>query len=72
VLGFLTVNTVPYGTVSIDGVEVGDTPIVRRRLPPGEHVVRITRPGYRPESVTVTITANNEVRFRRTLIEDGQ
>lgn len=71
-VGFLTVNAVPYGTVSIDGVEVGDTPIVRRRLPPGEHVVRITRPGYRPESATLTITAGNEVRFRRTLIEDGQ
>jgi serine/threonine protein kinase len=71
-VGYLTVNTVPYGTVSIDGVEVGDTPIVRRRLPPGEHVVRITRPGYRPESAAVTITAGNEVRFRRTLIEDGQ
>jgi hypothetical protein len=71
-VGYLTVNTVPYGTVSIDGVEVGDTPIVRRRLPPGEHVVRITRPGFRPESATVTITAGNEVRFRRTLIEDGR
>jgi serine/threonine-protein kinase len=71
-VGYLTVNAVPYGTVSIDGVEIGDTPIVRRRLPPGEHVVRITRPGYRPDTATVTITAGNEVRFRRTLIEDGQ
>jgi serine/threonine-protein kinase len=71
-VGFLTVNAVPYGTVSIDGVEVGDTPIVRRRLPPGEHVVRITRPGYRTENVPVTITASNEVRVRRTLVEEGQ
>jgi serine/threonine-protein kinase len=69
-VGFLTVNTVPYGSVSIDGVEVGDTPIVRRRLPPGEHTVKITRPGYRPESATVTITTDNEVRFSRTLIRD--
>jgi serine/threonine-protein kinase len=69
-VGFLTVNTVPYGSVSIDGVEVGDTPIVRRRLPPGEHTVKITRPGFRPESATVTITHDNEVRFSRTLIRD--
>jgi serine/threonine-protein kinase len=69
-VGFLTVNTVPYGSVSIDGVEVGDTPIVRRRLTPGEHTVKITRPGYRPESATVTITTDNEVRFSRTLIRD--
>ncbi len=71
-MGFLTINAVPYGTVSIDGVEIGDTPIVRRRLPPGEHTVRITRPGYRPESSTVTLTAGNEVRFSRTLIKEGQ
>lgn len=71
-VGFLTVNAVPYGSVSIDGVEVGDTPIVRRRLAPGEHRVRITRPGYRPESTTVVITPDNEVRFSRTLIRDGQ
>ena len=71
-MGFLTINAVPYGTVSIDGVEIGDTPIVRRRLPPGEHTVRITRPGYRPQSSTVTVTAGNELRFSRTLIKEGQ
>jgi serine/threonine protein kinase len=71
-VGFLTINAVPYGTVSIDGVEVGDTPIVRRRLPPGEHAVRITRPGYRVDNLTVTITAGNELRLRRTLIEEGE
>jgi serine/threonine-protein kinase len=71
-VGYLTVNAVPYGTVSIDGVEIGDTPIVRRRLPLGEHVVRITRPGFRPDSAAVTITAGNEVRLRRTLIEAEQ
>ena len=71
-VGFLTVNTVPYGSVSIDGVEVGDTPIVRRRLSPGKHTVRITRPGYHPESTTVVITADNEVRFSRALIRGGQ
>jgi len=71
-MGFLTVNTVPYGSVSIDGVEVGDTPIVRRRLSPGQHTVKISRPGYRRDSATVTITPENEVRFSRTLIRDGQ
>jgi serine/threonine protein kinase len=66
-IGFLTVNAVPYGAVAIDGVEVGDTPIVTHQLPPGDHVIRITREGYRPESVSVTITAGNEVRLSRTL-----
>jgi serine/threonine protein kinase len=67
-VGFLTVNAVPYGTVSIDGVEVGDTPLVGHELPPGPHVVRITREGFRPEVSTVTITLGNEVRLSRTLV----
>jgi hypothetical protein len=67
-LGYLTVNAVPYGTVSIDGVEAGDTPLVGRELPPGQHTVRITRDGFRPEVATVTITAGNEVRLSRTLV----
>ena len=66
--GYLTVNSVPYGTVSIDGVEAGDTPVVGRELPPGQHKVRITREGFRPETTTVTITSGNEVRLSRTLV----
>jgi serine/threonine-protein kinase len=69
--GFLTVNAVPYGSVSIDGVEVGDTPIVRRELAPGEHTIRITRDGFRPDSAVVTITARNEVRLSRSLVKVG-
>jgi hypothetical protein len=67
----VTINAVPYGTVSIDGVEIGDTPIVRRELPPGAHTVRIARPGFRTESVSVTVTAGNEVRLSRSLIKDS-
>ena len=67
--GYLTVNAVPYGTVSIDGVEIGDTPIVRRQLPPGEHTVAIVREGYRSESRKITITAGNEVRWSRSLVK---
>jgi hypothetical protein len=70
-VGFVTINAVPYGTVSIDGVEVGDTPIVRRQLPPGDHLIRIVRPGFRTEDVKVSVTADNEVRVSRSLIRDG-
>lgn len=66
--GYLTVNSTPYGTVSIDGVEAGDTPVVGRELPPGQHKVRITREGFQPETTTVTITTGNEVRLSRTLV----
>jgi serine/threonine-protein kinase len=71
-VGFLTVNAIPYGTVSIDGVEIGDTPIVRRELPPGEHTLRIVRDGFRTDVVKVPITTGNEVRLSRTLVKEGQ
>jgi hypothetical protein len=70
-VGFVTINAVPYGTVAVDGVEIGDTPIVRRQLPPGEHEVRITRPGYRPQTFKITVTGGNELRLSRSLIRDS-
>ena len=69
-VGYLTINAVPYGTVVLDGVEVGDTPIVRYELSPGEHAVRIVRQGYRAESERVSITAGNEIRLSRTLVKE--
>jgi hypothetical protein len=71
-VGYLTINAVPYGTVSIDGVEVGDTPVFRYELAPGIHVVRVTRPGFRTDSLDATITAGNEVRLSRTLIREAR
>ncbi len=68
--GYLTINAVPYGAVSVDGVEIGDTPIVRRPLEPGTHTVSIARPGFRTETSTVTITPGNEVRMSKTLFRD--
>lgn len=70
VVGYLTVNAVPYGTVSVDGVEIGDTPVFRYELPPGVHAVRIARTGFRTDSVSPTITAGNEVRLSRTLVRE--
>lgn len=69
-VGYVTINAVPYGTVSIDGVEIGDTPIVRYELAPGRHVIRIMREGFRTDSTTTTITPGNEVRLSRPLVEE--
>lgn len=71
-LGYLTINAVPYGTVSVDGVEIGDTPVVHYQLSVGDHLVRVSREGYRPDSVRISITAGNEVRVSRSLTRAGQ
>ncbi len=67
-VGYLTVSARPYGTVYVDGLEIGDTPIVRHQMRPGTHEVRITRAGFATVVDTVVITAGNEVRTLKTLL----
>jgi serine/threonine protein kinase len=69
-VGYLTINAIPYGTVSIDGVVIGDTPLVRREVSPGEHRIQIAREGFRTDSTIATVTAGNEVRLSRTLVRE--
>jgi len=69
--GFLTIDSDPYGTVSIDGVDIGDTPIIKHALRPGTYTVRISRDGYRPWSETITITSGNTER-RRGILQPQQ
>jgi serine/threonine protein kinase len=71
-LGYLTINAIPYGTVSIDGVVIGDTPVVRREVSPGEHRIHIAREGFRTDSTSATVTAGNEVRMSRTLVKESK
>jgi hypothetical protein len=71
-VGYLTINAVPYGTVSIDGVVVGDTPVVRHEVPPGEHRIQISREGFRTDSTLATVTAGNEVRLSRALVQESR
>ena len=69
-VGFLTVDATPFGTVFIDKVEVGDTPVSRHALPPGRHIVEIQRVGYRSTVDTVTVTAGNTTIHRKALIRE--
>ncbi|MGD2134853.1 MAG: protein kinase [Gemmatimonadales bacterium] len=69
-MGFLTIAATPFGTVYIDGVEIGDTPIARHELRPGEYVVEVRREGYQTTVDTVTIGAGNTTRLRKTLLPE--
>jgi hypothetical protein len=44
--GYLSVTTVPAGTLLVDGVAVGPTPVKRRPLAPGQYLVTVVAPGY--------------------------
>jgi anti-sigma factor RsiW len=54
--GTLVVDTTPSGTVAVDGVELGASPLVVRR-PLGNHYVEVSRPKYKPLQKWVTIGA---------------
>ena len=69
--GFITVGADPFGTVYIDGVQIGPTPVLRYSVTPGRHTVRVERPGYRTITEAVQVDAGNQVTKRYTLIPEG-
>ncbi|HEU5259793.1 MAG TPA: protein kinase [Gemmatimonadales bacterium] len=68
--GFLTIAAEPFGQVYIDGVDVGQTPVVEYAVKPGRHTIRIERPGFKTVTETVLVDANNTVRKRYTLLPE--
>jgi len=69
-VGYLTVDATPFGTVYIDRLEIGDTPLARHTLSPGRHIVEVRREGYRTAVDTVMITAGNVTVVRKALIRE--
>ncbi len=70
-VGYLSIDAVPFGAVSIDGVQVGDTPLDRYRVKPGLRTIRIESPGYKTKIERVQVEAGNTVRKRYTLEAEG-
>jgi serine/threonine-protein kinase len=62
--GILSVNAIPWGTVSVNGHAVGDTP-QEMRLPAGRHRVRIERTGRRTVEEVVTVRAGARTKLLR-------
>ncbi len=67
---FLTINASPFGTVYVDGVEIGDTPIVGFAMKAGRHVVEVRREGYRSAADTINTIAGNTTRLNKSLIKE--
>jgi serine/threonine-protein kinase len=66
--GLLTINADPFGSVFVDGVPIGDTPVVRHELPPGRHIVEVRREGYVTVADTLDVVAGNPYRLQKTLL----
>ena len=68
--GFLTIAADPFGEVYIDGVDVGQTPLVEYAVKPGHHTLRIEHAGFKTVNETVQVDASNTVRKRYTLLPE--
>jgi hypothetical protein len=68
--GFLTIAADPFGQVYIDGVDVGQTPLVEYAVKPGRHTIRIEHAGFKTIAENVQVDASNTVRKRYTLLPE--
>jgi predicted Ser/Thr protein kinase len=63
----LTVASEPWGTLYINNVEIGPTPVADHRLSPGTYRLRIEQEGYRTKKETIVVNGPNPIRRRFSL-----
>ena len=67
----LTVASEPWGTLYIDGVEVGPTPVADHQLEMGTYRLRIEQEGFRTKIETIVVRGPNPIRRRYSLEPAG-
>jgi hypothetical protein len=67
--GRIVVNSVPWGTVYVDGSPVGNTPIQALSVSAGRHVIEVVRDGFTPHLETVLVEPGATVRVTRIRLE---
>jgi hypothetical protein len=61
--GLLSVNSTPWGIVFVDDLRVGPTPVLEFELPPGQHRLRIERPGFAPYEQILEMASGDRIRL---------
>jgi hypothetical protein len=68
-VAYLTVASDPYGTLFINGVDVGVTPRADYALTVGKsYEIRVEQDGYKPKRETINVSGPNPIR-RRYILE---
>ena len=67
----LTVASEPWGTLYIDGIEIGPTPVADHRLEMGTYRLRIEQEGFRTKIETIVVRGPNPIRRRYSLEPAG-
>ena len=61
--GLLSINAIPWGSISIDGRPVGNTPQLDLSVPSGQHRLRVEREGYRPYERMIDVAPGQHLRI---------
>jgi len=61
--GVLFINSSPWGEVYLDDRLVGTTPLAGLAVPPGEHRLRVVRPGFEPYEQSVSVAPGQQLRL---------
>jgi serine/threonine-protein kinase len=69
--GTLKLLILPWAKVSIDGKDVGTTPLAPVSLSPGRHTVRMTHPGFRPLTRRVEIRSGRTTRLEVNMKDEA-
>ena len=64
---YLTVASEPWGTLYLDDVEIGPTPVADYPLQPGKFRLRIEQEGYQAKTEILVVTGPNPIRRRYSL-----
>jgi serine/threonine-protein kinase len=67
----LTVASEPWGTMYLDNVEIGPTPVADYPLRPGRHRLRIEQEGYRTTTDIIVVTSSNPIQRQYSLEPAG-
>jgi hypothetical protein len=70
-IGWLAVSSMPWGEVIVDDRRVGPSPQTAIPLSPGEHEVRIIRPGFMAYVGKVRIEAGRTARVTRIVLSEA-
>jgi hypothetical protein len=62
-MGTIAINAAPWANVTLDGKELGETPVGNTSVPIGTHEVVFRHPQLGEQRVTATVTANTPARL---------